>query len=125
MNPTITIPKHITAETVDGETIVINFLSGAYHTLSGPCAELWSKLTATESFQPDERELPLIADLVAAEILAVAPNLKLPAPSQDPAARGLKSYTDMAAILLADPIHEVGPQGWPKLRDDKDVPAGG
>ena len=117
MNPAITVPDHITAETVDGETIVINFLSGAYHTLGGESAALWGKIIAPEAFELDAAALQVLSDLVSAELLVVAPSLELPRPSSDPSRHGLNSYTDMSAILLADPIHEVGPQGWPKLRD--------
>jgi len=27
-------------------------------------------------------------------------------------------YTDMQDLLLFDPIHEVGPEGWPNVADD-------
>jgi hypothetical protein len=27
-----------------------------------------------------------------------------------------EKYTDMESLLLADPIHEVDEQGWPKLK---------
>jgi hypothetical protein len=40
-----------------------------------------------------------------------------PAASSDFRAPVLRKYTDMQALLLLDPIHEVDEQGWPIRKD--------
>lgn len=119
----VTIPSHISAETVDGETIVINFLTGAYYTLDGAAAKVWQQISTAGLESAGELDRGVVADFAAAGIVIADPSLSLPNPSADPAKNGFKAYTDMAQILLADPIHEVGQQGWPILRADNDQPA--
>jgi hypothetical protein len=112
------IPSHVAGETVDGETIVINLLSGAYHSVRGDAASVWASIVATSAHESNERTNQVLADFRAAGIIEWTGSHDLPSPSTDPSANGLTSYTDMAQLLLADPIHEVDEAGWPKLRED-------
>lgn len=57
--------------------------------------------------------------LVTGEAAAVAPESPPAAPvgERPPFVRPiLQKYTDMADLLLLDPIHEVDEQGWPHPR---------
>jgi hypothetical protein len=112
------IPAHVAGETVDGETIVINLLTGAYHSVRGEAAEVWAAISAPSAHESNQSTDQLLSDFRAAGIIEWAGPRELPSPSADPIAVGLTSYTDMAQLLLADPIHEVDEAGWPKLRED-------
>ena len=112
------IPAHIAGETVDGETIVINLLTGAYHSVRGEAARVWELIGSSGAHEVDQRADQVLADFHAAGIIEWSGSRPLPAASADPSNVGLTSYTDMAQLLLADPIHEVDETGWPKLRDE-------
>lgn len=113
----ISVPKHVAAETVDEETIIINFATGAYHTLEGAAADLWARIVSTAPTALSESDKLILSVFVEAGVAEVSPTVQLPTQAPDAIAVGLKSYTDMSALLLADPIHEVDSQGWPKLLD--------
>jgi hypothetical protein len=115
----IQIPSHVAGETVDGETIVINLLTGAYHSLQGETARVWEALSSRELVHHDPSIEQIISNLRAAGIIELTEERSLTPPSDDPSAHGLTSYSDMAQLLLADPIHEVDDRGWPKLRADR------
>jgi len=115
------VPAHIAGESVDGETIVIDFLTGAYHTLEGRSAEVWALLHDVGHAAPDDEQVRVLeamveAGLVTAEAPPATEGTALNGEHADPAAFGITSYTDMAQLLLADPVHEVDDRGWPILR---------
>ena len=110
------VPAHVAGETVDGETIVIDFLSGAYHTLEGASASVWTALQSPQDTALDEGRLAVLSALVAAGLVEAQDGALLGAPSADAASVGLTSYTDMVQLLVADPVHEVDERGWPILR---------
>ncbi|MBK6740403.1 MAG: PqqD family protein [Haliea sp.] len=47
---------------------------------------------------------------------AAAASSAAPAATSEFEAPQLNKYTDMEALLLADPIHEVEPEGWPHVK---------
>jgi len=132
-------------ETIDGETILIDFESGAYYSIRGTGPFIWSLLsggtTAAKIEEvlarryPEAREaLPaaleaFLAELEREELVARLPENAHPSdPSPSPADEKdllsreeglafsppiLEKYTDMQDLLLLDPIHEVGEEGWP------------
>lgn len=109
------VPTHVAGETVDGETIVIDLVTGAYHTLEGVAARTWDELHGPAEVGTDPERLVALATFVASGLLETTRPDDLPAPV-DPEAIGLVSYTDMAQLLLADPVHDVDDRGWPILR---------
>jgi hypothetical protein len=132
-------------ETIDGEVVLIDFDTGNYYSLDGVGAHIWSMIEGSATVagiaealadryeaQPADIETA-VGDLIAqlqAEGLIVpdADQGALEgAPSGEPAAqpRGaaleapvLHKYTDMQALLLLEPIHEVCEVGWPSVRPD-------
>ena len=110
MSSPLSIPSHIVSDTIGADTIVININSGAYYALSDTGANVWREVVAGREVDAghsdhvqaliDEgllvAEAPVSAQSVASEIL-------------------FTKYTDMEDLLIADPIHEVGPDGWPQL----------
>lgn len=134
MNYRINLPR-VAHETLDNETIIIDFDKGTYYSLSGTAYRIWSlieqgssveaiidQITACYSGEEEKIEAAVrqfLGKLVQAEMivetngaLSVVP---FPAvvhkePFTPPL---LEEYTDIQDLLLLDPIHEVGKHGWP------------
>ncbi|MBI1293544.1 PqqD family peptide modification chaperone [bacterium] len=134
MNYIINAPR-IVHETIDDETIVIDFDSGTYYSAREVANRIWLWISAGFSViqitDGIAREYGLapeqIADVVAEFIASlidhelilesaeppstrIAPLPQSSAPFSPPV---LEKYSDMQELLLLDPIHEVGEQGWP------------
>lgn len=134
MNYVINAPR-IVYETIDDETIVIDFDSGTYYSARQVANRIWlwvaagfnlSQITSgiASEYQLEPEQVAdvvagFIADLVdhelileSAELLSspIAPSAQDPTPFSPPI---LEKYSDMQDLLLLDPIHEVGEQGWP------------
>lgn len=137
----------VSSETIDSETIVIDFVSGAYFSSEGIGAVVWEALI---SGQEDDRiieevkrrypghggcaqevtafiaqlnEEKLILPVLADESsLPHPPGKELSCPDQykKPV---LNKYTDMQDLLLLDPIHETDEQGWPFRKEPQKDPA--
>ena len=126
-------------ETIDGETIMVNLDTGSYYWLDPLASYLCGSMEDGASvdelveevagrFPADrsdvEREVTALADRLAEEQLLVpADGSEAPGrtPSEFPAltsfeAPVLKVYTDMQELLLLDPVHDVGVEGWPEPR---------
>jgi hypothetical protein len=137
----------VIAEAIEGEVMVINLESGAYYSVAGAGAIVWKGLVegettaelvaaATSRFDVDRATLAVdvdrfVADLVNEGILvsvddaSVAPQAQRIEPRDAPALRkaaydGLRfeRYDDMRALLVVDPVHEVGEFGWPSRAGD-------
>ena len=122
------------SEVIDGEVVAIDLESGRYYSLEGAAATVWEMLQAghgvdgiaaevagDRGLSPDEARLDVqvfVAEL-AAEGLVVAPDGAEPAaqaPGHLPLV--LNRYTDMADLIVMDPIHDVDETGWPNRRPD-------
>jgi hypothetical protein len=133
-------------QTIDNETIIIDFDSGAYYSAEGAGAEIWEGIAKNLSVdriihavaqryagveQEIESEVGQFMDSLQRESLI----LPLEEASAEPstvlekgiAGAGsrqaflppqLRKYTDMQDLLLLDPIHEVDDQGWPIAKDE-------
>ena len=131
---------HVIGEVIDDEAIIVNLESGAYYSLRNAGAEAWRLLAGSASmgqvaeriallFEADPATIEdavgrLFADLqaeqliVSADAATEAPALPdVSGPRRAFEAPTLEKFTDMADLLLLDPIHEVSPRGWPN-RDD-------
>lgn len=134
----------IAHESIDGETMVINFDTGTYHNLQGTAATVWERIIGGASLDEivaavartyrgdateiggavsefvDEllRENLIIADAGPAPDPMPQPG---PAPADAPAfaAPKLITFTDMQDFLLADPIHEYDEAGFPKPKEER------
>lgn len=130
----------VIGEVLDGEAIIVNLDSGAYYSLDGAGAEVWSAVESGATL-PELVELAaakyagpaagIVADIAALVEELAAENLLVASaathgdrgrPAAIPLADDrppfvkptLQKYTDMADLLLLDPIHEVDEgQGWP------------
>ena len=130
----------VIAETVAGETIVVNLGSGHYFSLQGTAVEIWNALlggapvptvvAGLESrYDAADGEIEaavsrFVEELTGAELIVPATGGDGSAPAQPPvldadasqqpwAAPTLSVFTDMQDIILLDPVHEVDERGWP------------
>ena len=135
-------PARVISETIDGETVVIDLVSGAYYSLRGSSAPIWelasSGLTLDEIVASLEQRYdasgeeiraavePLLDELTAEGVLELAPGTRsangneasAPAQDREPFAQpALEKFLDMQDFLLVDPIHEVDEAGWPHPKE--------
>jgi hypothetical protein len=126
-------------QTIDNETIIINFQNGAYYSTADTGSVIWEQIASGASVDQivslftrhgadqhttiEQAVRDFVADLER-ESLIVA--LERPPAAVDPAEPAglsggregyqspvLERFTDMQDLLLLDPIHDVDEQGWP------------
>lgn len=130
---------NVLSETIDQEVMIIDMRLGNYFSLSGVAATIWNALTTPRQVEDlvacvrqhhpgapadlDDVVRGFIRDLAAEQLVVTqsaapepwpapfVPDPALPtSPFQPPK---LEKYTDMQALLLVDPIHDVDVLGWP------------
>ncbi len=128
----------VVGESVDGEALIVNLETGCYYSARGTADAIWA-LIAAESpsasiveamrvrFPADDSDLVTsqtlaFIDELLAEGLAIQRESRMAPSAPSAAAIGpaswvtpvLEKFTDMQALLLLDPIHEVDETGWPQ-----------
>lgn len=129
----------IVYDVIDGQVLIIRSDTGAYYSLDGTAAEIWAALLATGDEAAMVAQLaaryPDAADAVPGDVSAFVDRLieerlvesgSLGAAESVEVPTGtawvtpvLEAFSDMKDLLLFDPIHEVGPEGWPQAADDR------
>ncbi|MBP1464255.1 PqqD family protein [Candidatus Chloroploca sp. M-50] len=129
----------VISEIVDGEAIVVNLESGAYYSMRATAGVIWAALLHGKDAQAIAtllgevyavpvaavaHEVDAFIDQLLAEQLVVPaanppeamPPLSIDLPPDETFTPPLlEKYTDMADLLLLDPIHEVDAEtGWPQ-----------
>jgi hypothetical protein len=135
--PRFRLSSEIVHETVDGEVIAIDLVSGSYYSLAGSGPAIWEILGrgASEAeisaalASRYEAEGETIAAAVSALLTELQESNLVVGEEQRgeaaPIAGGsgeripfeaprLERYTDMKDYFLLDPIHEVDTAGWPR-----------
>ncbi|NBC37923.1 hypothetical protein GTZ99_15315 [Novosphingobium sp. FSY-8] len=121
---------HVAHEMVDGEVIAIDFRTGAYFSMRGTAARIWTALIGGASRQAlcaaaapfgGARDVGAFVDeLVGLDL--ITPGLMVPGAGTgavgavalpDYAPPVIERFEDMAELMMLDPIHDVAPQGWP------------
>ena len=131
-------------ETIEGEVILIDLKTGTYYSLRGVGAAIWQGIVAearSEEIAADLRRRYDATDEQAAEAVrtlihelegeglirtesADGKAATLPALEDGGGARlpfelpSLEKHTDMHDLILLDPVHEVGAEGWPHPRPE-------
>ena len=119
----------VIGETIDGETIMVNLDTGSYYWLDPLASYLWGSMedgvSVEELLEDVTRRFPADRSDVEREVVGLVPSDR-PEPSERtprefPAlatfeAPVFKVYTDMQELLLLDPVHDVGVEGWPEPR---------
>jgi outer membrane protein assembly factor BamB len=126
----------VVAETLDGETTIVDLKHGTYYALNPSGSFIWEHLVAGAEpqeiaaaladhyeLEPDEAGGAvdaLVAELGERELVVPdadgAAHAKLDgngAPHGPYAPPELSAFTDMQELLLLDPVHEVDEAGWP------------
>ena len=129
------------SDTIDGEVLAIRSDNGAYYSLRGTAATVWTALLSGADLHAVAAAVAMHhcvgGDAVFAEVEAFAAVLVqeclLVESSNDGAeiagfsddtfgtawnTPAFDKYTDLRDLLLFDPIHEVQPQGWPAVTAD-------
>ena len=131
----------IISEVIGDEAVIVNLDSGAYYSVSGAGTEIWTVVlnggTVAEAIQyaagcySDSEHnivtavMSFVQELHAEGLIVVdeSPDANRMTSFSAPAtpagirpfvAPVLEKYTDMAELLLLDPVHEVNGAGWPK-----------
>lgn len=123
-------------ESVDGEALIMDMVTGTYYTCLGPATIAWDALKRgvepgdvaamiATRYEVDvagvERDLDaFVAELVQEEILVVresepegGPMAPAPAPTGPYEPLRIERYTDLADLILLDPVQDVSGAGWP------------
>ena len=123
----------VVGESVDGEALIVNLETGCYYSARGTAEAIWALLATglprveilaalAGRFESTELEREALAfiDHLVAEGLAVeggtagTMSAGSPADAEPWSTPILEKFTDMQALLLLDPIHEVDATGWPQ-----------
>jgi len=128
---------HVMHETIDDEVVVVNLSTGTYYSFDGVGVRLWEWIDGGRSsddlvriarvhFAGDGDAVAQSVRRFLAELREeglVATEAAATGGTPDPVPTGgtvafvepaLQKYTDMEALLLADPIHDVDESaGWP------------
>lgn len=128
--------EDISAERLDGDVIAVNLATGAYFSLSGSAADVW---TVAMSGAPSTIWLQILDDAYGSEVSRSEIELLLascvehglaeamePNPQIVPAlpldldrsqwiSPVLEVFTDLRDLILVDPIHDADDLGWPRV----------
>jgi hypothetical protein len=129
----------MTHECLDDQVIMINLETGAYYALELVAADCWVALVAGAGFDDivsevvrrydvdqarAERDIELFLESLVDEGLVQWSNqAPVPLTTGDAVAARtayrapeIEKHDDLEELLLLDPIHDVGPEGWPTAR---------
>lgn len=129
--------KRVAHQMVEGEVIAIDFVSGAYFSMQGTAADIWTMLAngfALDRVVAIYRALPDAPAAVAEEIEGFVEALldarlieRSDLPASDAAVLApstyayplLEKFEDMSELITLDPVHDVGEMGWPHAATDR------
>jgi hypothetical protein len=139
----LVVEPWMTHERLDDQVMMINLETGAYFALERPAADCWTALTAgagvdgivdevVSRFDVPRPQAEADVEAFLASLLdegivrwsADHPAEELPAPEASTAPPGVRlayrppqieKHDDLEELLLLDPIHDVGPEGWPAV----------
>jgi hypothetical protein len=131
-------------ETIDGEVIAINLVSGNYYSFRGSGAQIWTLVDDLGALSVEEivEALALrfasprseiesavtrfVGDLANEGLVAGAEAGDGARPESAEQTNGVpkvpfepprvEKYTDMQDLVLLDPVHQVDDTGWPRAR---------
>lgn len=131
---------NVIAETIEGETILVDLRTGNYYSIQGSGSQIWGGLAhgasvvqVTEaisqafSIGDDEARhaVATLSEQLAQEGLIVpledgaadaGTPLQLDAGGSAFTPPVVEKYTDMQDLVLLDPVHEVDERGWPHVQ---------
>ena len=105
--------KSVIGDKIGDDIILINTKTGAYYSVTPEAGAVWLAI-GQGSAVVDPDAIKVAEVLVREGILESEFIPDDPSPVDDSIA--FLKFTDMSDILLADPIHEVDEDGWPRIR---------
>lgn len=127
--------ESVSSEFLEGEVVAIHLSTGIYYSLRGPAALLWQALDQPRdavglgrilagqfeiSAEQAGKDAETFVRQLQTEQLVIATEMIASSEAGSPGAvraaytvPQLERYADLQDLLLLDPIHEVGEQGWP------------
>lgn len=132
-------PDGIAHEVLEGEAILINFKTGSYYSLDASGGLIWECLGAgpasaaslaaavAQAYSVEAHSIrgaldTFLADLQREGLIIssdVASSTSSPRAATAPySPPHLQKYSDLEALLLLDPIHDVVATGWPNAKPD-------
>jgi hypothetical protein len=133
-------------ETIEGEVILIDLTTGTYYSLRDAGAAVWQAIESGADedealaglklrYEGSEQEMRealrgLLAELEGEGLIrrddgSTTRERQLPASNGGARAAfrppALEKHTDMQDLILLDPVHEVGAQGWPQPAGSDEV----
>lgn len=133
----------VVSETIEGESVIINLDTGIYYSMQRTAAAIWEQIeqrrTVGDILDRIKAQFVDVGEDIDAQVQQFLKELVEEAlvreaadhdagENSDPAggetgAPGLpferpmlNRYSDMADLLLLDPIHEVDETGWPQMK---------
>lgn len=130
-------PKAI-SETLDGETIAINMETGSYYSMNAVASMLWQLIlsgcshdelidAACQRYDAPSATISgavdgFLAELSRAGLVTRSSGSQVGSPPgwtgprEAFVAPQMEVFDDLQEMLLADPIHDVTPAGWPNIK---------
>jgi hypothetical protein len=118
------VPAEVLAEVFGDEAVVVQLRTGAYYAFDAASTARWTAIAGAGRLGdlPADDELPaFVRYLVGEELLEVGGDL--PSDAADAVVGegwpGIEKFTDMADLLVLDPIHDIDldGDGWPTVAD--------
>jgi hypothetical protein len=132
----------VIAEAIEGEVMVMNLQQGIYYSVTGAAAVAWPLLVGgatcdavtaaiagaynVPATQVGNELGAFVQRLLDEAILRAAADeapgskdIALPAVAMPYPGFGFERFDDMRAMLVIDPVHEVGDFGWPQAAGPK------
>ena len=129
----------VVSDTIEDETVILHHGTGRYFDTAGTGAFIWGELEAARSPRAIARDL-VVRSGISVEIALAAvrsfftelidndliskqcgEGLAGPGSTTGPTTYSVPTlgvHTDLADMLLLDPIHDVGPTGWPRRPEE-------
>lgn len=131
----------VIAEKVAEEVIILNMQTGKYYSAQGLGAVIWEMLSNAYTLEeavaevskqfnsiPNtlQEDISQLLTQLQEDLLLVESDVSSPIATIELSAietyttPEIATYTDMEALLLLDPVHEVSTKGWPQQKDSED-----
>ena len=121
--------ERLAHETLEGEVVIVDQVTGSYFSITGGGSEIWALLEVARDVADVAAALAarvgadvaadvtrFVAELRAEGLVVDADEAVAIAPGGAPlgwSSPRLEKFTDLQSLVLLDPIHDVGEAGWP------------